>query len=257
MKNAMEAISSDFPNGKPGAGNFVAGNVLSMVIRSRYGSKKPFNNTRDILAPKCFRTAPSTLFRFHFGTPGSSCSILVDHDRKRELEQKINEANMEKEMVESEISKISEEIKVAEGRIQGIKADKTAIEARRRAVYDAQRRLHTLQLKLGAISSCSITTRRLTGATDEKQRQLHDEQNAPSLEEKRAELRRKGLDFARQRLAIVRRLKVRFTPKPHHKSDDTLVRRTSPKLPWEIARLPRWPLCDSCRFKLILTRWRS
>ncbi|KAL5529915.1 SMC5 [Sanghuangporus sanghuang] len=172
MASAMNAISRDLPNGQPGAGSFVAGNVLSMVTRSRYGSRKPFNNTRDIVAPKCFRTAP------------------IDQEKKRRLQDDIQQADMEKQQAEREIELISQDIKKAEGRIQIIKSDKAAIEARKKAVYDAQRRLHTLQLKL-----------------DEKQRQLHEEENAPSLDERRYELRRRGLDFGRERLDIVRRLK--------------------------------------------------
>lgn len=48
----------------------------------------------------------------------------------------------------------------------------------------------------------------LTCNAEERRKALQKEENAPSIEENRTELRSKGLDYARQRLAIARQLRV-------------------------------------------------
>ncbi|EJD01702.1 P-loop containing nucleoside triphosphate hydrolase protein [Fomitiporia mediterranea MF3/22] len=172
MQSAMEMVTRNLPNGRPGSGSFVIGNVLSMVSRSRYGQRKPFNNTRDIQPAKSFRSAP------------------VDQERKRAIEVQIREAQTLKEEAESKISELNQKIKDKDTRVQAILSEKMEIEKRRKAVLDIQRRLQTMKLRL-----------------DDKRRALQKEENAPSLEEKRATLRKKGFDYAKQRLTIARQLK--------------------------------------------------
>ena len=66
MKDAMEMVTRPLPNGRPGTGNFIIGDVLSMVGRSAYGARRPFNNTRNINKARTFcnhsRTSMPPLF---------------------------------------------------------------------------------------------------------------------------------------------------------------------------------------------------
>ena len=60
---------------------------------------------------------------------------------------------MEKEQVEQEIARISHDIKEAESRLQAIQTERNKIDGRKKAVLDAQRKVHTWQLKLGQFIS--------------------------------------------------------------------------------------------------------
>ena len=44
----MEVVSRPGARGEAGGANFVAGSIMNMVQRSRYGKKAPQNMTRDV-----------------------------------------------------------------------------------------------------------------------------------------------------------------------------------------------------------------
>ena len=48
VAQAMQAVSKPGARGEPGGASFVAGSILNIVQRSRYGKKAPQNMTRDV-----------------------------------------------------------------------------------------------------------------------------------------------------------------------------------------------------------------
>lgn len=151
MSRAAELISRPLDGGKGGGGSFATGNVLSMVTRSRYGQRKAQNLTREIQRARTFNNAP--------GMSSSSSTRrkrlelthdfhLVDPERKRRIDQDIEEARVLKEEAEANIARISNQIMKGEQAISDLDRRKKQNEDRKKTVHDVQRKLQTARLKL-------------------------------------------------------------------------------------------------------------
>jgi hypothetical protein len=109
----MEAVSRFGPRNEGGGANFIAGNTLNMVQRSRYGKKAPQNMTRDVRPAR--NLAESASESNHSSTLNMADIIMfiVDPAEKKRIDDKIRDAKVALAVIEEEMQKITDDIQVS------------------------------------------------------------------------------------------------------------------------------------------------
>ncbi|KAJ8594009.1 hypothetical protein M405DRAFT_543679 [Rhizopogon salebrosus TDB-379] len=161
---AMEAVSRE-----GGGAKFVAGTVMNQVSRSRYGKRGTTNMTRDI------RQARNLV------------SSTIDPEIKKKLDQTIQEARQALEVINGEANNLAAEERDIRAQEAQFKEKFDALDGRKKAVNDAKRHLATLAAKI-----------------ENNKNKLKDLENAPSVDEERAKLKKKLLDFSKKRIKIAK-----------------------------------------------------
>ncbi|EIW76265.1 P-loop containing nucleoside triphosphate hydrolase protein [Coniophora puteana RWD-64-598 SS2] len=165
----MEAVSRFGPNGEGGGANFIAGNVMNRVQRSRYGRRLPQNQTRDI------RQARNLV------------NSSIDPEVKRKLEQDIQQAERALTVLEQESATLTAEEREIRGDANKFRKDWEDLEARRRKVQETKKHLATLEAKI-----------------DQNRNKIANLENAPSVEDERNRLKQKLIDVSKKRVKLVK-----------------------------------------------------
>ncbi|RDX55311.1 hypothetical protein OH76DRAFT_731207 [Lentinus brumalis] len=113
-----------------GGANYVIGNVMNQVNRSKYGKRLPQNTTREIQRARSLGAA------------------MVDQQLKRELQMKLADAQTNLRAVQEEEQELSAEDKEIQAAGREYRAAHDKLEARKRAVLDAQKKFESLGLSL-------------------------------------------------------------------------------------------------------------
>ncbi|KAH7926802.1 P-loop containing nucleoside triphosphate hydrolase protein [Leucogyrophana mollusca] len=154
---------------RAGGASFVAGNTLNIVTRSRYGQRMAQNMTRDV------RPARNLV------------NTAIDPEVKKRLDASILEARQALELIgkdAEDLAAIEREIRSEEAKY---KKNYEALEARKKAVNDQKRRL--------AQHAAKIET---------NQNKLNDLENAPSVDDERARLKKKLVELSKRRIRIAK-----------------------------------------------------
>ncbi|KAF5338055.1 hypothetical protein D9758_014238 [Tetrapyrgos nigripes] len=161
--NAMAAV------GRSGGANFIAGNTVHQVTRSRYGRQALSNQTSEARQPKYFGTA------------------TVDQEQKRELEKEIRDCEQDLTVINDEINKLQEPIKEAEEEISNMQAEVEKIKKRKEAIKAA------------------ITRRKkLDRDYETNVKKVNQLRNAPSLDIERQNIRQQISNIAKKRVKFVK-----------------------------------------------------
>ena len=80
-------------------------------------------------------------------------SISVDEENKRRLESEIAECRTAQTVVEEEIKKLEGEMRQVEDRWNNLQKQREDIEARKKAVNEANKQMEGLKLRLGEVPS--------------------------------------------------------------------------------------------------------
>ena len=84
-------------------------------------------------------------------------SISVDEENKRRLESEIAECRTAQTVVEEEIKKLEGEMRQVEDRWNNLQKQREDIEARKKAVNEANKQMESLKLRLGEVPSNDYT----------------------------------------------------------------------------------------------------
>jgi structural maintenance of chromosomes protein 5 len=112
INQAMNAVSRPGPRGEGGA-NFVAGTIMNMVQRSRYGNKAPLNMTRDVRAARNLAESISELHSWgfvHFCGVWRIFGLIVDPAEKKRIDDKIKDAKVALAAIEQDMQKITDDM---------------------------------------------------------------------------------------------------------------------------------------------------
>ncbi|KAF9226823.1 P-loop containing nucleoside triphosphate hydrolase protein [Gyrodon lividus] len=169
VSKAMEAVSRFGSRGEGGGATFIAGKVINVVQRSRYGKRAAQNMTRDV------RPARNLV------------SSAVDPEIKRRLDQTIQEARQALEVINEDANTLAAEERGIRAEEAQFKKKYEAIDARKQKVNDAKKHLATLSARL------------LTNKN-----KLKELENEPSADEERARLKKKLLDLSKKRVKIAK-----------------------------------------------------
>jgi hypothetical protein len=165
----MDAVSKYGPRGEGGGATFIAGPVMNIVTRSRYGKKVAQNLTRDVRRAR------------------NLAESAIDPAEKQRIDDKIKTAKTALAAIEEETNKLSEEDAELQKDDKEYKKEHAALTARKQTVVKAGQRIESLQIKINA-----------------EQKKLLDAQNEPSVEAKTAQLRLEILKLTKQRLKIAK-----------------------------------------------------
>ncbi|KAG9317772.1 hypothetical protein JVU11DRAFT_1992 [Chiua virens] len=164
---AMEAVSRFGPRGEGGGATFIAGNVVNIVQRSRYGKRAAQNSTREV------RPARNLV------------NSAVDPEVKKQLDQTLQEARQTLEEINEDGNELAGEERKIRNEDSQYKKKFGALDERKKKVVDTQKHLATLDAKIGT-----------------NKKKLKELESAPSADEKRADLRGLLLNLSRKRVKI-------------------------------------------------------
>ncbi|KAG1750954.1 hypothetical protein EDD22DRAFT_252965 [Suillus occidentalis] len=160
----MEAVSRDGSGAK-----FIAGRVMNTVSRSRYGKRAAANMTRDL------RPARNLV------------SSTIDPEIKKRLDQTIQEARQALEVINEDANNLAAEEREIRAEEALFKKTFDALEARKKVVNNQKKHLATLAAKI-----------------ETNKNKLRDLENAPSVEDERAKLKKKLFEISKKRVRIVK-----------------------------------------------------
>ncbi|KAG2138085.1 uncharacterized protein EDB93DRAFT_1106448 [Suillus bovinus] len=166
---AMEAVSRDGSGAK-----FIAGRVMNTVSRSRYGKRAAANMTKDLRPARNLVNSTS-----EWGT--------VDPEIKKKLDQTIQEARQALEVINEDANNLAAEEREIRAEEALFKKTFDALDARKKEVNNQKRRLATLAAKI-----------------ETNKDKLRDLENAPSMEDERAKLKKKLFEISKKRVRIVK-----------------------------------------------------
>jgi chromosome segregation ATPase len=161
---AMEAVSRD-----GGGAKFIAGRVMNTVSRSRYGKRAAANMTKDL------RPARNLV------------SSTIDPEIKKKLDQTIQEARQALEVINEDANNLAAEEREIRAEEALFKKTFDALDARKKVVNDRKKHLATLAVKI-----------------ETNKNKLKDLENAPSVEDERAKLKKKLFEISKKRVRIVK-----------------------------------------------------
>ncbi|KAG2359387.1 P-loop containing nucleoside triphosphate hydrolase protein, partial [Suillus spraguei] len=161
---AMEAVSRD-----GGGAKFIAGKVMNTVSRSRYGKRVATNMTKDL------RPARNLV------------SSTIDPEIKKKLDQIIQEARQALEVINEDANNLAAEEREIRAEEALFKKTFDALEARKKAVNNQKKHLATLAAKI-----------------ETNKNKLRDLENAPSVEDERAKLKKRLFEISKKRVRIVK-----------------------------------------------------
>ncbi|KAF8165900.1 P-loop containing nucleoside triphosphate hydrolase protein [Crassisporium funariophilum] len=148
-----------------GGANFINGETLNIVTRSRYGRKAIANMTRDVQRAR------------------NLIVPTIDPEIKQRLDEMIRTTSQEIEMCDSEKTAINKEIEKVMEVDKGFQARMKSVEARKEAIVREEQRVGTAKAKLAR-----------------NQKKLTDLRNKPSAEHERVDLKRKLLKITKKRV---------------------------------------------------------
>ncbi|KAH7912946.1 hypothetical protein BJ138DRAFT_1147123 [Hygrophoropsis aurantiaca] len=163
VTRAMEAVS------KAGGANFVAGNTLNIVTRSRYGQRLAQNMTRDV------RPARNLV------------NTAIDPEVKQKLDADIRAARQALDVINKDAEDLASSEREIRGEEAKFKKNFEALENRKKAVNDQKRRLAQLAARI-----------------ETSKDKINELENAPSMEDERARLKKKLLELSKRRIKIVK-----------------------------------------------------
>ncbi|KAG6373746.1 hypothetical protein JVT61DRAFT_5888 [Boletus reticuloceps] len=166
VAKAMDAVSRIGPRGG-GSATFIAGNVINIVQRSRYGKRAAQNTTREV------RPARNLV------------SSVVDPEIKKELDRTIHDARQALEGINEGANNLAAEEQTIRAKETTYKKKFKALEDRKKTVIDTQKHVATLKAKI-------VTSKN----------KFKELENAPSADEERSRLRRMLLGSSRKRVKI-------------------------------------------------------
>ncbi|KAG1892038.1 P-loop containing nucleoside triphosphate hydrolase protein [Suillus subluteus] len=166
---AMEAVSRDGSGAK-----FIAGRVMNTVSRSRYGKRAAANMTKDL---RPARNLVSSTSKWD----------AVDPEIKKKLDQTIQEARQALEVINEDANNLAAEEREIRAEEALFKKTFDALEARKKVVNNQKKHLATLAAKI-----------------ETNKNKLRDLENAPSVEDERAKLKKRLFEISKKRVRIVK-----------------------------------------------------
>ncbi|KAI0722552.1 hypothetical protein C8Q76DRAFT_614426, partial [Earliella scabrosa] len=154
---------------RAGGASYIVGRVMNQVTRSRYGKRLPQNSTREIQGARSLAVA------------------AVDPQVKRDLQRQLGEAQEKYRLVQEEEKALSEEERKFQTAHKEFKDALAKLEARKRAVMDAHKKMESTALRLQA-----------------DRKKLEKLKSAPPVDVERTKLRQELLSIAGTRVNLVR-----------------------------------------------------
>ncbi|KAN0097138.1 P-loop containing nucleoside triphosphate hydrolase protein [Tylopilus felleus] len=167
VASAMDAVSRIGPRGEGGSATFIAGKVINVVQRSRYGKRAAQNTTREV------RPARNLV------------SSAADPEIKKRLDQTIHDARQALDAINEEATDLAVEERKIRAEDTEYKKKFKDLEDQKKTVTDTQKHVATLRAKI-------VTSKN----------KLKELESAPSADEERTRLRKKLLDLSRKRVQI-------------------------------------------------------
>ncbi|KAF8437175.1 hypothetical protein L210DRAFT_2358298 [Boletus edulis BED1] len=129
VAKAMDAVSRIGPHGG-GSATFIAGNVINIVQRSRYGKRAAQNTTREV------RPARNLV------------NSVVDPEIKKQLDRTIHDARQALEGINDGANNLAAEEQTIRAKETAYKKKFKALEDRKKTVVDTQKHVATLKAKI-------------------------------------------------------------------------------------------------------------